>query len=156
MPAAGAVMIIAVVAIVAAAVFYLVSTIVALRRITAGLDEAIGGVVGIIDLAQQIHEIIGHRLLRDIVVHAAQFAADGTLAGADGAGFFAGLFFVSHGCVPLLRHIGPSHFLVWRGPQKWGLAPDFDLSTPCQFPSQGSNEQISRWFRQARELFGLV
>ncbi len=48
MPAAGVVMIIAVVAIVAAAVFYLVSTIVALRRITAGLVEAITGVVGII------------------------------------------------------------------------------------------------------------
>ena len=48
MPAAGVVMIIAVVLIVAAVVFYLVSTILALRKITAGLDEAIAGVVGII------------------------------------------------------------------------------------------------------------
>jgi len=47
-PAAGVVMIIAVVLIVAAIVVYLVSTIVALRRITSGLDEAIAGVVGII------------------------------------------------------------------------------------------------------------
>ena len=44
MPAAGAVMIVAVVLIVLALVYYLVSTIVALRKITAGLDEAIVGV----------------------------------------------------------------------------------------------------------------
>jgi hypothetical protein len=58
MPAAGVVMIIAVVAIVAAAVFYLVSTIVALRRITAGLDEAIGGVVGIIEKSAPVEEVV--------------------------------------------------------------------------------------------------
>ena len=49
MPAAGVVMIIAVLLIVVALVYYLVSTIVALRRITAGLDDAIAGVVGIIE-----------------------------------------------------------------------------------------------------------
>jgi hypothetical protein len=58
MPAAGVVMIIAVVAIVAAAVFYLVSTIVALRRITAGLDEAIGGVVGIIEKSAPVEAVV--------------------------------------------------------------------------------------------------
>jgi hypothetical protein len=58
MPAAGVVMIIAVVAIVAAAVFYLVSTIVALRRITAGLDEAITGVVGIIEKSAPVEEVV--------------------------------------------------------------------------------------------------
>ena len=58
MPAAGVVMIIAVVAIVAAAVFYLVSTIVALRRITAGLNEAITGVVGIIEKSAPVEEVV--------------------------------------------------------------------------------------------------
>ncbi len=41
MPAAGVVMIVAVVLIVAAVVVYLLSTIVALRRISTNLDEAI-------------------------------------------------------------------------------------------------------------------
>ena len=58
MPAAGVVMIIAVVAIVAAVVVYLVSTIVALRWITAGLDEAISGVVGIISKSAPVGEIV--------------------------------------------------------------------------------------------------
>ncbi len=58
MPAAGVVMIIAVVAIVAAAVFYLVSTIVALRRITAGLDEAIAAVVQIIEKSAPVAEVV--------------------------------------------------------------------------------------------------
>src|SRR6202046_4874991 len=58
MPAAGVVMIIAVVAIVAAAVFYLVSTIWALRRITAGLDEAIAGVVGIIEKSAPVESVV--------------------------------------------------------------------------------------------------
>ena len=46
MPAAGVVTIIAVVLIVLALVFYLVSTIVELRAITAGLDEVIASVGG--------------------------------------------------------------------------------------------------------------
>ena len=58
MHAAGVVMIIAVVAIVAAAVFYLVSTIVALRRITNGLDEAIAGVVAIIDKSAPVADVV--------------------------------------------------------------------------------------------------
>ncbi|HEY5429239.1 MAG TPA: hypothetical protein VIK04_08985 [Solirubrobacteraceae bacterium] len=59
MPAAGVVMIIAVVLIVAAVVFYLVSTIVALRTITAGLDDAIAGVVEIIEKSQPVAEVVG-------------------------------------------------------------------------------------------------
>ena len=58
MPAAGVVMIIAVVLIVAAIVFYLVSTIVALRRITASLDEAITGVVGIIEKTAPVGDVV--------------------------------------------------------------------------------------------------
>ncbi|MGI8711813.1 MAG: hypothetical protein ACR2NR_01225 [Solirubrobacteraceae bacterium] len=58
MPAAGVVMIIAVVAIVAAVVYYLVSTIVALRRIAAGLDEAIGGVVAIIEKSAPVADVV--------------------------------------------------------------------------------------------------
>ncbi len=58
MPAAGVVMIIAVVAIIAAVVFYLVSTILALRQITSGLDEAIAGVVEVIEKSAPVNEIV--------------------------------------------------------------------------------------------------
>jgi hypothetical protein len=58
MPAAGVVMIVAVVLIVAALVFYLVSTIVALRNITTALDEAISGVVGIIEKTAPVNEVV--------------------------------------------------------------------------------------------------
>jgi hypothetical protein len=58
MPAAGVVMIVAVVLIVAALVFYLVSTILALQKITKGLDEAINGVVGIIEKSAPVNEVV--------------------------------------------------------------------------------------------------
>lgn len=58
MPAAGVVMIVAVVLIVGALVFYLVSTIVALRKITGGLDEAIEAVVEIIDKSAPVNEVV--------------------------------------------------------------------------------------------------
>ena len=58
MPAAGVVMIIAVVAIVAVVVFYLVSTILALRTITAGLDDAIAGVTGIIEKSAPVAGVV--------------------------------------------------------------------------------------------------
>jgi hypothetical protein len=58
MPAAGVVMIVAVVLIVATVVFYLVSTIVALRRITAGLDDAIAGVVEIIEKSAPVADVV--------------------------------------------------------------------------------------------------
>src|SRR6185437_12601258 len=58
MPAAGVVMIVAVVLIVAALVFYLVSTIVALQKITRSLDEAISGVTGIIEKSAPVNEVV--------------------------------------------------------------------------------------------------
>jgi hypothetical protein len=58
MPAAGVVMIIAVAAIVVAAVFYLVSTILALRTIASGLDAAITGVVQIIEKSAPVEEVV--------------------------------------------------------------------------------------------------
>jgi hypothetical protein len=58
MPAAGVVTIVAVVLIVLALVYYLVSTILALRRITAGLDEAIAAVVQIIQKSAPVEEVV--------------------------------------------------------------------------------------------------
>ena len=58
MPAAGVVMIIAVVAIVAALVYYLLMTIVALIRIRDGLDEAISGVVEIIEKTEPVNQVV--------------------------------------------------------------------------------------------------
>jgi hypothetical protein len=51
-------MIIAVLAIVVALVVYLVPTIFALRKITKGLDEAIAGVVGIIEKSAPVNEVV--------------------------------------------------------------------------------------------------
>jgi hypothetical protein len=51
-------MIVAVVLIVAALVFYLVSTILALQKITRSLDEAITGVVGIIEKSAPVNEVV--------------------------------------------------------------------------------------------------
>ena len=58
MPAAGVVLIIAVLLIVAALVYFLVSTILALRKITAGLDDAIAGVGGIIEKSAPVAEVV--------------------------------------------------------------------------------------------------
>jgi hypothetical protein len=58
MPAAGVVLIVAVLLIVLALVYYLVSTIVALRRITSGLDEAIAGVVEIIEKSAPVEDVV--------------------------------------------------------------------------------------------------
>ncbi len=58
MPAAGVVMIIAVALIVAALVFFLVATIVALAKITRGLDQAIGGVRGIIEKTAPVNDVV--------------------------------------------------------------------------------------------------
>jgi len=58
MPAAGVVLIIAVVLIVLALVFFLVSTIVALRQITAGLDDAIAGVGEIVEKSAPVGEVV--------------------------------------------------------------------------------------------------
>ena len=58
MPAAGVVLIVAVLLIVLALVYYLVSTIFALRQITSGLDEAIAGVGEIIDKSAPVADVV--------------------------------------------------------------------------------------------------
>jgi hypothetical protein len=58
MNAAGVVMIVAAALIVAAIVVYLLSVIVALRKISAGLDEAIAGVGGIIDKSAPVASVV--------------------------------------------------------------------------------------------------
>ena len=58
MPAAGVVMIIAVLRIVLALVYYLVSTIVALRQIADGLDEAIAGVGEIVEKSAPVNDVV--------------------------------------------------------------------------------------------------
>jgi hypothetical protein len=51
-------MIVAVVLIVAVVVVYLLATIAALRKISAGLDRAIAGVVGIIEKSAPVEEVV--------------------------------------------------------------------------------------------------
>jgi hypothetical protein len=101
MPAAGAVMIVAVVLIVLALVYYLVSTIVALRKITAGLDDAIAGVTGIVEKSAPVNEIVsaineqldaGVDLLEGLLVKKAGLTdavglVDGLYRGSAAAGF---------------------------------------------------------------------
>jgi hypothetical protein len=58
MTAAGAVLIVAVLLIVLALVYYLVSTIVALRKIAAGLDEVIAGVGGIVEKSAPVNGVV--------------------------------------------------------------------------------------------------
>jgi FlaG/FlaF family flagellin (archaellin) len=59
MPAAGVVLIVAVVIVVLALVYYLVATIVALRQITKGLDETIEAVVEIVEKTAPVEEVVG-------------------------------------------------------------------------------------------------
>ncbi|MDQ6605823.1 MAG: hypothetical protein M3Z06_04655 [Actinomycetota bacterium] len=58
MPAAGVVTIIAVLLIVLALVVYLVSTILALRQITAGLDEALQGVGELVQKSAPVGDVV--------------------------------------------------------------------------------------------------
>jgi hypothetical protein len=58
MPAAGAVLLVAVVLIVLALVFYLVSTIVQLRAITNGLDEVIASVGEIVEKSAPVEAVV--------------------------------------------------------------------------------------------------
>jgi len=58
MPAAGYVMVVAVVLIVLALVYYLVSTIVALRQITSGLDDVIASVGEIVEKSAPVAEVV--------------------------------------------------------------------------------------------------
>jgi hypothetical protein len=58
MPAAGAVLLVTVVLIVLALVYYLVSTILALRQITAGLDDVIAGVGEILQKTAPVNDVV--------------------------------------------------------------------------------------------------
>jgi hypothetical protein len=94
-------MIIAVVLIVLALIYYLVSTIVALRRITAGLDEVIAGVTGIVQRSAPVNDVVlsineqldaGVELLEGLLVKKAGLMdavglVDGLYPGAAAAGF---------------------------------------------------------------------
>jgi hypothetical protein len=94
-------MIIAVVGIVLALVYYLVSTIFALRAITKGLDEVIGDVTGIIEKSAPVNDVVlainkqldaGVDLLEGLLVKKAGLTdaiglVDGLYPGAAAAGF---------------------------------------------------------------------
>jgi hypothetical protein len=58
MSAVGAVFLVAVLLIVLALVYFLVSTIVALRRITAGLDDVIAGVGEIVEKSAPVNDVV--------------------------------------------------------------------------------------------------
>jgi hypothetical protein len=101
MPAAGVVMIIAVLLIIVALVYYLVATIVALQKITKGLDDAIAGVGEIIQKTEPVNAVVdtinanldaGVDLLEGLLVKKAGMAdavglVDGLYPGAAADGF---------------------------------------------------------------------
>ena len=100
MTAAGAVLIVAVLLIVLALVYYLVSTIVELRRIAAGLDEVIVGVGEIVEKSAPVNDVVtaingqldaGVDLLEGLLVQKAGMSdalglVDGLYPGAAAAG----------------------------------------------------------------------
>jgi hypothetical protein len=101
MPAAGAVLLVIVVLIVLALVYYLVSTILALRQITAGLDDVIAGVGEILRKSAPVNDVVtdinanldaGVDLLEGLLVQKAGIddalgLVDGLYPGAAAAGF---------------------------------------------------------------------
>jgi len=103
MRAAGAVFLIAVLLIVLALVYFLVSTIVALRRITAGLDDVIDGVGEIVAKSAPVNDVVttinqqldaGVELLEGLLVQKAGMSdalglVEGLYPGAAAAGFRA-------------------------------------------------------------------
>jgi hypothetical protein len=103
MPAAGAVLLVIVVLIVLALVYYLVSTILALRQITAGLDDVIAGVGEILQKSAPVNDVVnninenldaGVDLLEGLLVQKAGMddalgLVDGLYPGAAAAGFRA-------------------------------------------------------------------
>ena len=98
--AAGLVMIVAVLLIVLALVYYLVSTIVQLRRIAAGLDDVIAGVGEIVEKSAPVNDVVttineqldaGVNLLEGLLVQKAGMSdaiglVDGLYPGAAAAG----------------------------------------------------------------------
>jgi hypothetical protein len=101
MPAAGYVMLVAVVLVVLALVYYLVSTIVALRKIAAGLDAVIGSVGEIVEKTAPVAEVVetinaqldaGVEMLEGLLVKKAGLVeavglVDGLYPGAAALGF---------------------------------------------------------------------
>jgi hypothetical protein len=101
MPAAGAVLLVTVVLIVLALVYYLVSTILQLRAITAGLDDVIAGVGEILQKTAPVNAVVndinanldaGVDLLEGLLVQKAGMddalgLVDGLYPGAAAAGF---------------------------------------------------------------------
>jgi len=101
MPAAGVVLLVTVVAIVLVLVYYLLSTIVALRQITAGLDQAIASVGEIVEKSAPVAQVVGDinanldagvDLLEGLLVKKAGMQdavglVDGLYPGAAAAGF---------------------------------------------------------------------
>jgi hypothetical protein len=94
-PAAGVVLILAVLLIVLALVYYLVSTILQLRKITAGLDEVIGSVGEILEKSAPVNAVVnsinesldaGVDMLEALLVKKAGLV-DGLYPGAAAAGF---------------------------------------------------------------------
>jgi len=100
-PAAGWVLIVAVLLIVLALVYYLVSTIVALRSITSGLDEVIASVTEIVEKSAPVNDVVnainkdldaGVDMLEALLVKKAGMVdavglVDGLYPGAAAAGF---------------------------------------------------------------------
>ena len=100
-PAAGWVLILAVLLIVLALVYYLVSTIFALRKITSGLDEVIGSVTEIVQKSAPVNDVVnainkdldaGVDALEGLLVKKAGMVdavglVDGLYPGAAAAGF---------------------------------------------------------------------
>ena len=98
---AGTGMIVAMLLIILALVFYLLATIVQLKRITDGLDEVIGSVTEIIEKSAPVNEVVndinanlnaGVDLLEGLLVKKAGMAdavglVDGLYPGAAAAGF---------------------------------------------------------------------
>jgi hypothetical protein len=101
MPAAGVALIVAVVLIVLALVYYLVSTILELRKITDGLNEVIASVGEIVEKSAPVNAIVtaineqldaGVDLLEELLVRKAGMEdalglVDGLYPGAAAAGF---------------------------------------------------------------------
>jgi hypothetical protein len=103
MSAVGAVFLLAVLLIVLALVYFLVSTILALRRITAGLDTVIAGVGEIVEKSAPVNEVVasingqldaGVELLKGLLVKKAGLTdamglVEGLYPGAGAAGLRA-------------------------------------------------------------------
>ncbi len=101
MPTEAVITIVAVVLIILALVYYLVSTILALREITAGLDDVITGVSEIIEKSAPVNEVVntinadldaGVELLEGLLVKKAGMEdavglVEGLYPGAAAAGF---------------------------------------------------------------------